>query len=306
MIPALDAPTRPALRYHGAKWRASSWIVSCLPDAHDSYIEPFGGSAAVLLNKSRSPIEVYNELDGEVVNFFRMLRERPDDLVRALYWTPFAHAEQRLSMEPTDDPLEGARRLYVRSYLTISGPTAQWNSGWRRQKKFSRGRNGNSRMKPAAASFMELEHLYRIAERLRGVIIEAADALEVIQRFDNPRALFYVDPPYVAETRKRWKASAYKHEMTDDQHRQLAAVLQACTGMVVLSGYDGDLYRELFAGWQRIDREFRTNGNTAGTATESIWLNPATRAALDAERIAQEQQQERDLYPLFADYLEAK
>lgn len=291
MITAPDAPPRPALRYHGAKWRAASWIVSCLPGDHDSYIEPFGGSAAILLNKPRSPIEVYNDLDGDVVNFFKMLRERPDDLIRALYWTPFSHAERRLSQEPTDDPLEHARRLYVRSYLTISGPTAQWNSGWRRQKVMSRGRNGRGNMKPAAASFMELEHLYRIAERLRGVIIESADALDVIRRYDHPRAVFYVDPPYVAETRKRWKASAYQHEMTDDQHRELAAVLQACAGMVVLSGYDGDLYRELFPDWPRLDREYRTNGNAIGTATESLWLNPAARTALDREQM-----------PLFANY----
>ena len=121
MIPSPTAPHRPALRYHGAKWRLAPWIISCIPAAHDSYIEPFGGSAAVLLRKSRSPIEVYNDLDGDVVAFFRMLRERPDDLIRAIYWTPFAHAEQQLSRQPTDDPLERARRLYARSYLTISG-----------------------------------------------------------------------------------------------------------------------------------------------------------------------------------------
>lgn len=285
MLTAADAPTRPALRYHGAKWVLSSWIVSCLPADHDSYIEPFAGSAAVLLNKPRSNLEIYNDLDGDVVNFFQVLREREEELIRAIYWTPFAHAEQRLSMQPTDDPLERARRLYVRSHLTISGPTAQWNSGWRRQKVFSRGRNGLGRMKPAAASFMETEHLYQVAERLRGVIIERADALEVIRRYDNARAVFYVDPPYVATTRKRWTASAYQHEMTDAQHRELAETLHACRGMVVLSGYDGPLYQELFGDWRRLERQARTNGNAAQTATESLWLNPAARAALDREQM---------------------
>jgi len=276
---ATDAPKRPALRYHGGKWRLAPWIVSCLPADHDSYIEPFGGSAAVLLRKPRSKIEVYNDLDGEVVNFFRMLRERPEELIRAIYWTPFAQAEQRLSYEPCDDPTEAARRLYVRSYMTISGPTAQWNAGWRRQKKMSRGRNGFSGMKPAATSFMEIEHLYQIAERLRGVFIEQADALELIRRYDNPRAVFYVDPPYVAATRKRMKDSAYRYEMTDDQHRQLAAALHDCRGMVVLSGYDNPIYRELFGRWPRLDRQARTNGNAPGTVTESLWLNPAAHAA---------------------------
>lgn len=276
---APDVPHRPALRYHGGKWRLASWIVSCLPADHDSYIEPFGGSAAVLLHKGRSKIEVYNDLDGEVVNFFRMLRERPEELIRAIYWTPFAHAEQRLSYEPCDDPTEAARRLYIRSYMTISGPTAQWNAGWRRQKKMSRGRGGFSRMKPAATSFMEIEHLYQVAERLRGVVIEQADALDLIRRYDNPRAVFYVDPPYVAATRKRMKDSAYRYEMTDDQHRQLAAALHDCRGMVVLSGYDSPLYRELFGCWLRLERQARTNGNAPGTITESLWLNPAAHAA---------------------------
>jgi DNA adenine methylase len=295
MTPSPTAPHRPALRYHGAKWRLAPWIISCIPAAHDSYIEPFGGSAAVLLRKSRSQIEVYNDLDGDVVAFFRMLRERPDDLIRAIYWTPFAHAEQKLSYQPTDDPLERARRLYVRSYLTISGPTAQWNSGWRRQKKMSRGRNGEGRMKTAPASFMEVEHLYQIAERLRGVFIEQTDALDLIRRYDNPQAVYYVDPPYVTSTRKRWVASAYQHEMTDDHHRALAAALRDCRGMVILSGYDSPLYSELFGDWARLERQARTNGNTADMATECLWLNPAAHAALAAEQ----QKQAADTLPLF-------
>lgn len=269
-----NAPNRPALRYHGGKWRLAAWVIGFLPP-HDSYIEPYGGSAAVLLNKPRSAIEVYNDLDGQVVTFFRVLRERPDELIRAIRWTPYAFAEQQLSLDPCDDELEQARRLYVRSYLTISGPTAQWNSGWRRQKTMSKGRANNSSMKTAAKSFMEVEHLYQIAERLRGVTIESMDALELIERYDNPQAVFYVDPPYVAGSRSRWNASAYQHEMTDDQHRQMAAVLHDCQGAVLLSGYDCDLYQELFGDWQSYTREVRTNGNTGRMATETLWLNPA-------------------------------
>lgn len=293
------APKRPALRYHGAKWRLAPWIASFIAEEHDLYNEPCGGSGAVLLRKPRSKLEVFNDLDGDVVNFFRMLRERPDELIRSIYWTPFAHAEQKLSYEPTDDLLERARRFYVRSYLTISGPTAQWNSGWRRQKKFSRGRNGKGQMKPAATSFMEVEHLYQVAERLRGVIIEQADALEVIRRYDAPRTVFYVDPPYVAATRKRWKAQAYQHEMTDEQHRELAAGLHDCRGMVLLSGYDGELYQELFGDWTRLERQVRTNGNSEIMATESLWLNPVAREALEREAKAREAQRERDEMPLY-------
>lgn len=277
---AANAPKRPALRYHGGKWRLATWILGFLPD-HDSYIEPYSGSAAVLLRKPRTPIEVYNDLDGDVVNFFRVLRERPDELIRAIRWTPFAHAEQQLSLQPCNDELEQARRLYVRSFLTISGPTAQWNSGWRRQKVFSRGRSGASRMKTAAMSFMEVEHLYQIAERLRGVTIESMDALDLIAKYDNPRAAFYVDPPYVFETRTRVAASAYQHEMTDDQHRDMVAVLRNCDGAVLLSGYDCELYQELLGDWTRHTRDVRTNGNTNRMATETLWLNPAAARGPD-------------------------
>lgn len=283
-----SGPARPALRYHGGKWRMAPWIISHLPTDHDVYVEPYSGSAAVLLRKQRSSIEVYNDLDGDVVNFFRVLRERPDELVRAITWTPYAQAEQKLSLEPCDDPLERARRLYVRSYLTISGPTAQWNSGWRRQKVLSRGRSGESRMKTAATSFMETDHLYEIANRLRGVTIESENALALIGRYDQSRAVFYVDPPYVTESRTRWQASAYQHEMTDDDHRQLAAVLHNCDGMVLLSGYRSDLYDELYRDWHHVTRDVRTNGNTDRMATEYLWLNPAARAAV-----------ERQNYPLF-------
>jgi DNA adenine methylase len=261
------------------------WIIGFLPD-HDSYIEPYGGSAAVLLRKPRSPIEVYNDLDGDVVTFFRILRQQPEELIRAIYWTPYAYGEQQLSLEPTDDELEQARRIYIRSHLTISGPTAQWNSGWRRQKVYSRGRAGNSRMKTAAMSFMEVEHLYQIAERLRGVTIESMDALALIAKYDNPRAAFYVDPPYVASSRTRWNASAYQHEMTDDQHRELAAVLHACAGAVLLSGYDCELYQELYIGWPRHTRDVRTNGNTDRMATETLWLNPTAAQALDRGQLS--------------------
>lgn len=285
MTPAINAPKRPALRYHGGKWRAAPWVISCLPTDHDVYAEPFGGSAAVLLRKSRSSIEVYNDMDGEVVGFFRTLRERPDELIRALHWTPFAHAEQKLSFELTDDSLEAARRFFVRSYLTIAGPTAQWNSGWRRQKMMSKGRSGNSNMKPAAVSFMELEHLYQVAERMRGVIIEEADALELIMRYDTPRTVFYVDPPYDPARRSRCRNAAYKHEIGAGRHREMANVLHACAGMVVLSGYDGDLYQELFGAWRRFDRDFRTNGNSRRMARESLWLNPPAQAALEKEQM---------------------
>ena len=113
--------TRPPIRYHGGKFRIASWVISHFP-AHECYVEPFGGGAGVLLQKTPAPFEVLNDLDGEVVNFFRVLRERPGELVRVIQLTPWSREEQRLSFEPASDPLERARRFYVRSWQTHGGP----------------------------------------------------------------------------------------------------------------------------------------------------------------------------------------
>jgi len=267
-------PSRPALRYHGSKWLLAPWIVSHFPP-HECYVEPFGGGAGVLLRKSRSWLEVYNDLDNQVVNYFRVLRERPDDLVRAISLTPYSLTEWELAQDDDPDPVESARRLYIKSFQGIAGPTAQWRTGWRRQKVVTMS-NGQKKMTPAARSFMQTDHLMVIAERLRGVEIDCEPALKVIERYDSPQTLFYLDPPYVSSTRNRWKKHAYKHEMTDKQHRQLARAVHDLQGMVLISGYRCDLYDELYADWTRVEREARTNSQY-GTATESLWISPAVR-----------------------------
>lgn len=270
MLVAPDAPSRPALRYHGAKWNLAPWIIEQFP-AHELYCEPFGGSAAVLLRKERSLLECYNDADGDLVNFFRIMRDDPDRLIAAIELTPYAKEEWLLSYEPAQEPVEAARRFYLRSYMSIAGPTARWKTGWRRQKAFTRGTGGESKMTPAPLSFMRIEHLYLVAKRLCGVQIEQDDALAVIERYDTPETLFYVDPPYVQETRGRWKAAAYSHEMSDQAHRELASCLHQVEGMVILSGYRCPLYDELFADWLRLDKTTRVNG--PGSAVESLWLS---------------------------------
>lgn len=278
---ATNAPARPASRYYGSKWRLARWIIGYMP-AHTVYVEPYAGVLAVLLNKQRSIMEIVSDVSDEIVNYFQILRERPDELLHLLWLTPFAEQELAVSCEPTDDPLERARRFYVRAYQSIEGPICQGNHHFRRQSIFSRGKNGRGKMKPAAASFVELDHLYDIAARLRGVQIWDKPALEVLERCDAPDALFYVDPPYVTETRNGRYQNTYELEMDEDDHRELAAALHATRGMVLLSGYDCPLYRELYADWPRMTTQARTNGN--GTREESLWLNPATAAALEQER----------------------
>jgi len=170
--PNPEEPARPALRYHGAKWRLAPWIASHFPPkaAVDVYEEAFCGSASVLMRIDRSPIEIINDRDGDVVNFFRVLRERPEELIRQIELTPFARSEWEMAGESTDDPVERARRFYLRSYGSISGPTAQWRSGWRRQKRLSRKADGTGAMSSAARVFADVGHLHTVAARLRGGI----------------------------------------------------------------------------------------------------------------------------------------
>ena len=279
---AADAPGRPALRYHGGKWRLTPWTLSHLPAAHDTYVTGFGGSLSDLLRKARSLIEVANDLDGDVMTYFRVLRERPEELIRQIRLTPFHVGEYRQAQEPTDDPMERARRFYIRSYMAIAGPTAQANSGWRRQKVFSRGRDGRKMMTPAAVTFFNVDHLYDVAARLTGVTFEQSPALELIDRYDNPRTLFYLDPPYHPETRSWWATTTYRHEMSHEDHVELLAAVNRVRGMAAVAGYRCALYDEALAHWTRHDKVSRTNGD--GSAVESLWVNPAAVAALEQAR----------------------
>lgn len=260
--------TSPPVRYPGGKWRIASWIIGKYPP-HTCYVEPFCGGAAVLFAKQPSTYEVINDLDGDVVNFFRVLREQTGELVRQLELTPFARAEYELSHKPCDDPLERARRFYVKcrqSWGYLGG-----QSGWRFQKTLARG-------KRLQDEWNCLDALYGAAERLKNVFIECDDALKIIARYDAPGTLFYVDPPYVGTSRSR--QNHYAHELPDEGHRLLAWVLNQVKGMVVLSGYPSALYDELYRGWGTDETSVQTNGK--GQRIEKLWLSPRL---LEIERL---------------------
>jgi DNA adenine methylase len=273
-------PPRAALRYYGGKARLAPWIVAHLPP-HTGYVEPFGGAASVLLRKAPAPCEVYNDLDGEIVGFFRVLRERPGELVEAVRGTPFARAEIDLACAPTPpgvDDLERARRVYVRAWQGRHGLPARGRMGWR----FERAAAGT---RTAVAQWTDLDRLWETAARLRAVQLECGDALRVLARFDGPDTLFYVDPPYPADTRgARWATRAYAHELTDADHRRLAETLRELRGMAVVSGYPCPLYRDLYADRPVVTRRARTNG--ARAATEALWLSPRAAGRLGARQLS--------------------
>lgn len=275
----MTAIKRPVLRYHGGKWRLAPWIIAHFP-THRTYTESYGGAGSVLLRKPRAYAEVYNDLDGEVVNLFRVLRTQGDELRRALELTPYARDEFDLSYEPADDAVEQARRTMVRSFLGFGSAAASGaQTGFRC--------NSNRSHTTPAQDWRNLPaSIPATVERLRGVVIENRPAIAVLTAHDSPSTLHYVDPPYPLNTRGMrniWCRKGYRFEMTDDQHRDLAAALHTVQGMVVLSGYPCDLYdQELFRDWYRAERDAHADG--ARDRTEVLWLNPSATRALGCDR----------------------
>lgn len=263
-------------RWYGGKYSHLDFILPQLPQAHQ-YIEPFGGSAAVLINRNPTPVETYNDIDGDVVTFFNVLRENRDELLEKIALTPFSREELAKAVErKSDDDLsdiEQARLFFVRAGQTRSGLAQEATPGrWAYCKSTSR-----RDMSGAVSRWHgRLEQLYDVADRLRRVQIENKPAVEVIERHDDEDALFYCDPPYPHEV--RGDTNSYGYEMTDEEHRELAKVLRNAEGKVALSGYNCDLYEEIFEsydGWQRIDAEEKTMHTTKDTRQESLWVNYA-------------------------------
>lgn len=255
---------RPALRYHGGKWVLAPWIISHFPE-HDIYTEVYAGAASVLLRKERSYAEIYNDLDGEIVNLFRMLRDQGSELERLLRLTPFAKEEFKGAYDPIEDPLERARRTVVKSLMGFGSDGIRNNTGFRNYA-------GKNRYTIPAHDWANyVEGIGFLRERLRGVVIEHSPALEILKKQDGAKTLHYVDPPYLQSTRTDKGVHRYNFEMTEQEHRDLAAVLNTLKGKVVLSGYENLLYSELYPGWVKAKRPARADGALA--RTEVLWMN---------------------------------
>ncbi len=259
----------PVLRYYGSKFRLAQWIISYFPVRHRHYVEPFGGAANVLPVKEPSPMETYNDANNKIVNFFKVLREKPDELIEQILLTPWARTEYELCIEPeTESDIESARRLYYRLMMSYSGQFNTCRGSFRRFNK------GSKKLRPVNL----VENLKAASSRLYDVQIENRDALRLIRETDSPDTLFYLDPPYVFSTRTTSKA--YSHEMTDKAHREFADLLYGLEGFVILSGYPPAIYEELFEskGWIRSDRQARVLGGRM--KTECVWISPKTASAL--------------------------
>lgn len=274
---------RPILRYHGGKWMLAPWIISNFPP-HRVYVEPFGGAASVLLQKKRSYSEVYNDLDGEVVNVFSVLRDSAAAarLKELLELTPFARVEFLGAYRQADDPIEAARRTIVKSFMGFGSAaitsrgqvtSAEGMITFKAPTGF-RANSNRSGTTPAHDWRNFPRGVDAYVERLRGVVIENRDAREVIAAHDGTQTLHYVDPPYVASTRDN--GDDYRHEMEETQHSELAQYLHTVMGGVALSGYRCELYDDLYGDWMRVERNALADG--ARKRIECLWLNPVAVA----------------------------
>ena len=263
------------IAWYGGKARLASRIAALLPN-HDTYVEPFGGAAAVLFAKNPATLEVYNDVDSGLVTFFRALRDHPDALSRALRLTPYSREEFancRDTWQSTPDDVERARRWYVRMRQAFAcSASVSW--GYERDGALT----GGTRAGSFASTIDELE---RFAERFRGVQVEHADWRKVLTMYDGPGSCFYLDPPYHPDTRARLSRShGYRHELTAADHQQLLDAILAVSGSVVLSGFAHPTYEVLEqAGFERLEFSHHITASLAPSGRrhvrEVIWRRVA-------------------------------
>lgn len=259
-----------AFGWYGGKFNHLEWLLPLLPKCHH-YCEPFAGSAAVLLNREPSPVETYNDVDGEVVNFFRILRNQSDELVRAIGLTPFSREEFYLAISTNGHSisnLERARRFFVRARQARTGLAQTASLGrWANCKNTSR-----AGMSGVVSRWLgSVDALPSIALRLLRVQIENRPAVELIKLYDSPGTLFYCDPPYIHSS--RGDAKAYSFEMADPEHLELSKVLNPCKGKVAVSGYRCDLMDELNKKWRRAEAPPKHCHSIKKLRTEAVWMN---------------------------------
>lgn len=260
----MAGPIKPPFAYYGGKTTLAPKIADLLPK-HDHYVEPFAGSLAVLLAKEPTGWETVNDLDGDLVNFWKVLRDQPEELERVAMLTPHSREEYAVSKDLAGDDLERARRVWVR--LTQGRSNSMKPTGWRFRPSYA-GRKSPSQVSPLNSY---AERISEASERLRRVTIENRDALELVRDYGTePTVCIYADPPYLGSTR----AANYRMEMLeDDLHVQLASELRDCKASVVLSGYASPLYEELYPGWHRMELKAPTALSGRAAENEVLWSN---------------------------------
>jgi len=260
---------RPPVKWHGGKRYLAERIISYFP-AHRVYLEPFGGGASVLLNKTPVDVETYNDLDLRITRLFKVLRDNGEAFIQRVRFIPYSQVEfeQAASYPPNSSDLDMAICDFVRWRQSFGGKGDSWS--------YTTGRARGGMAGDVNAWWTAIDMLPQIIDRLRRVQIICQPAIEAISRFDHSEGLIYCDPPYVHQTRSKGATDIYGIEMTDDDHRQLAKALNSCKAAVVISGYRCELYDKLYSGWRRVDIDIAAHaagGRAKSRKTESLWMN---------------------------------
>lgn len=254
--------TRSILRYPGSKWRIAKWIVSLIPK-HHSYLEPFFGSGAVFFNKEPSRIETINDMDDDVVNLFRIVRDDPIPLIRAVEATPYARSEYEFAYNINEaSKIEKARKFLIRCWQGHGFRTSDGKVGW---KNDVQGREAAYALRNWNAL---PEWILDACERLKQAQIDNRPAVELIKRFNYANVFIYADPPYVLSTRG---GKQYKHEMTDNDHIELLTALNDHKGTCIISGYDNAIYNEYLKNWRK--QLISSSDQLGRPRQEIVWLN---------------------------------
>lgn len=265
-------PVKAPFGYYGAKLRIARRIIETLPP-HNAWVEGFCGSAALTLAKPPVPIEVINDADGQIVNLFEQLRNNADALCRAIALTPYAREEFAMARKDRKhpDPVEQARRFLIATMMTVNGTFADTNCGFSFSQSYAR----EGKEARVNRWYNLPERLAKVVERLRGIRVENRDASELLSMFaDRPATLMYLDPPYYVK-----RDHGYVIDAKDrDFHTDLLDACKRAKCMILISGYENDLYEELLSpknGWSKTKIETHTR-DTSGkdyARTEVLWMN---------------------------------
>jgi DNA adenine methylase len=261
----------PPLKWHGGKFYLARRICESMPP-HTHYVEPYFGGGQVLFRKNPEGVsEVANDVDGTLMNFWGVLQDRVafEEFIRTVTATPFAEpAFEAAEADLTSaDPVRRAVALFIRCRMSLAGRMTSFTAVTRTRVR--RGMNNET-----SAWLSVLESLPAVHERLKRVLILNRPALEVIEKHDTPGTLFYLDPPYLHETRTA--PDVYRYEMSEGDHRQLLDLVRGVKGKVLLSGYPSELYDAALEGWRRETFNLANHaagGKAKGRETEVLWMN---------------------------------
>lgn len=270
---------RPVVRYQGGKFRIAKWIISFFPK-HKIYCESFGGAASILMQKELSTTEVYNDNNSEIVNVFKILRDKnkAEELKRLIELTPYSRQEyyEAQTNDESDSDIEIARKTIVKAFMGISaGSITKLNGGF--STKFYKSDDYKCANLRAWQTYPDCIQLF--CKRLKNVMLENKDGMEVIKIYDTPETLHYVDPPYVTSTWNKNDKKAYKTILTNEYHIKLLELLKTVQGYVFISGYDNEIYKDMLADWHKEQIETKNQNNNK--RIETIWISPRTWNALN-------------------------